>query len=752
MIAIRQYTYILFFFLLASFTSFGQNPKDPTLKPDRSRELFHDYVDAEQKKALQSDGKDDKLFSPSFNEEVNIQITNALINKVNDLQKRIEKDSAMGGQAKVLYIRGLERLLRDLNANWRYRRFVSTYLPEMLVGYENCINLDIKKESIENYIDQLPYDVARPLLDCTAFEKNSGYKTSKNILARKYCEQHPEQTFATLLTTLRQIPDLPFIDSLIIAAGHLYPKQLYDYAAANNILGNRIKKVKDPFVETITKMTASGGSGQLYFPFLDNIVKGKMTLSEIDAVRKDSIQYYKLLVKTHLDYTERLLNKDTAFEFESLNDMMEKKAQQVFVNTINALHEEEAVTRFRIIQSLNAQELYYLAVLSDGIIYTSSFVKGVFPLMMSRAGNRGDSVLKLVMFDRYRKFLKMAAGYNTLSTFLSSFPNQENASDLMRAFVGNLERSVGLEDGVDVADSYASIVETNKPLADEMLQNVNWNYDRNVSRNNKRGIVIYNLLRELFLSADSTKNIDLTKELGIPPVYSIPYSALAGDSGRVIMQVFFYGEKSDMGIFNEFVSIFKNANWKMTSNDKWVSFQSLKGKPVSIYANRALPQENGEDEKAQKELCSYLVRNNIYPTVTIHRGHSYTAPYTIAQMANTSKIVFLGSCGGYYLIHNVLAKAPDAHIIASKQIGKTIINVPFFKLLTEKVRNGSNIDWIPFWKEFKKLANVPEFDDYIPPYKNLGAIFIKAYKIAMGETEPDVVKSGDAQLPGTNNR
>jgi len=458
------------------------------------------------------------------------------------------------------------------------------------------------------------------------------------------------------------------------------------------------------------------------------------------------------LVKTHLDYTERLLNKDTAFEFQSLNDMMEKKAQQVFVNTINALHEEEAVTRFRIIQSLNAQELYYLAVLSDGIIYTSSFVKGVFPLMMSRAGNRGDSVLKLVMFDRYRKFLKMAAGYNTLSTFLSSFPDQENASDLMRAFVGNLERSVGLEDGVDVADSYASIVETNRPLADEMLQNVNWNYDRNVSRNNKRGIVIYNLLRELFLSADSTKNIDLTKELGIPPVYSIPYSSLAGDSGRVIMQVFFYGEKSDMGIFNEFVNIFKNANWRMTSNDKWVSFQSLKGKPVSIYANRALPQENGEDEKAQKELCSYLVRNNIYPTVTIHRGHSYTAPYTIAQMANTSKIVFLGSCGGYYLIHNVLAKAPDAHIIASKQIGKTIINVPFFKLLTEKVRNGSNIDWIPFWKEFKKLANVPEFDDYIPPYKNLGAIFIKAYKIAMGETEPDLVKSGDAQLPGTNNR
>jgi hypothetical protein len=71
--------------------------------------------------------------------------------------------------------------------------------------------LDIKKVSIENYIDQLPYDVARPLLDCTAFEKNSGYKTSKNILVRKYCELHPEQTFAIMLNTLRQIPDLPLL-------------------------------------------------------------------------------------------------------------------------------------------------------------------------------------------------------------------------------------------------------------------------------------------------------------------------------------------------------------------------------------------------------------------------------------------------------------------------------------------------------------------------------------------------------------
>ncbi|TAL40688.1 MAG: hypothetical protein EPN92_14210 [Chitinophagaceae bacterium] len=742
MIAIKQYTLFISLFLFTAAVSFAQ--RDPLLKPERGTVLFQEYVDKEQQRALKSDGKEDKLFTVSDNEEINFFVTNALIKKVNQLQYKIEKDSTIGGQAKVRYVRGLEYILKDLNANWRSKRFAVTSLPAILNAYDVCMEQDKKGLTIENIINNLQYDVGRPVVYSKAFDNNAGYISSRNILIRKYCILYPDQTFLMLKQhySFKENPDIPFVDSLIIMAGYLYPRQLYDYASASNKLSAIIKKIDDPLIQAVLKMATSSGNGQLYFPFLDNIVKGKLTITDIDAVRNDSIQYYKLLVKTHLDYVSRAVNKDTARGFADLEQMLEKKAAEVFVNTINGLHEAPDGVRFRIIQSLNAQELYYLAVLTDGIIYTSSYVRGVYPLMMSRMGNRGDSLLKSVWFDKYRKFIKMAAGYNTLSNFLASFPNKENANDLMRAFVGNLEKSEGLEDGVDVADSYASIEETMKPLSDDMLANVRLNHRRNISQNNKKGIEVYNILEKLFLSADSTKNIDLTKELGIPPVYTVPYSSLANDSGRVIMQVFFYGEKSDMGIFNDFVSMYKNANWKMTANDKWVSFHSIKGRPVSIYANRALPQEGGEDEKAQKELCEYLVKNKIYPTVTIHRGHSYTAPYTIAQMAASSKIVFLGSCGGYHLIHDVLAKAPDAHIIASKQIGRTVINRPFFRILTEKARNGNNIDWIPFWKEFKREANVPEFDDYIPPYKNLGAIFIKAYKIAMGETGSEPVVAG----------
>ena len=155
------------------------------------------------------------------------------------------------------------------------------------------------------------------------------------------------------------------------------------------------------------------------------------------------------------------------FRSRILTSRLEDKARAHFVTVINALHNEKDLqVRFKILQSLTAAELHYLAVSSDGTIYTSSFVRGVYPLMMTKIGNRGDSLLKLIRFDRYRKFIKMAAAFNTLDEFLASFPpskkqgQEDPANTLMRAFVKNLDKTDGLEDGADVADSYASIAES----------------------------------------------------------------------------------------------------------------------------------------------------------------------------------------------------------------------------------------------------------------------------------------------------
>lgn len=751
MTAIVRYLIHTSVFLVLNYLGKGQTPfissvdttnihttKDlQSFKPPKNREIFHDYIDAEQKNILKSVEKSDSQFVFSLNEETNLLVIKSLVNRVDSLQYEIEKDNSLNHQHKVRYLRGIENLLKFFAINSRAKKVRPALLPDIITAYEDCMQKDKEEKTIETIISVLPYEIAYSVVkaDKITFEKNPGYKASQDILVLKYCMLHREET----LITLKDNPDLPFADSLVRMVAKKYPAQLYDYAQANNKLGDIIRNINDDvFIKSIVQM-ANSKSGQQYFPFLDNIVNGRMTIEEIDSVKDDSLEYYKLLVKTQMDYVERAMNKDTAFEFKSLTKRLEGKATDVFINTINGLHEEVAGTRFKIIQPLNAQELYYLAVFSDGTIYTSSFVKGVYPLLMKRINYHGDSLLALMKFDRYRKFIRMTAGYNTLSNFLSTFQKSKKsgeddpANTLMKDFVSGLEKADGLEDGVDVADSYASIAETIRPVANEMLRNIQRNYQRNVSQNNKKGVAIYNILYKLFQSADATNKIDLTKDLGIPPVYEVPYESLVNDSGRIVIQVFFYSDKKVQGIFRGFVDIFNNANWKITGNDQWVCITSVKGKPVSIYANKALPEENGEDEIAQKALGDYLEENNLYPTITIHRGHSYTAPYTIAQMSPASKIVFLGSCGGYQIIHDVLEKAPDAHIISTKQIADAPVNLPFFLLLTNKIRNGNNIDWIPFWKELDKMITAKIFEDYIPPYKNLGAIFIKAYKKAMGE-------------------
>lgn len=721
---------ILLTSLLCLVTSavFAQTSVNTTndCKPPISRRLWHDNVDKAQVAALKAG------MARGENDDVVHFVNHAMLQQIDALQCKIDKDN-MGEQRKIGYLRGLDRMLRKAISDFKTKDFTPSNLPVLLNVFDAAIQQDKQMLSIASLVDKQEYEVSNMLLLSEAFTGNPGLVEVKNRIVLKFANLYPEKVFATL----RDNPEVPFRDSLIKIAGYKHPRQLYDYAAADNKLGYAIRSIDDPFIRTVSKM-AKSTSGQLYFPFLDNLLKGRQTLEEIDAVKDDPVKYYKLLVKTKLDYVQRQLEGEKVLEMKALSAMLMNKAVDNFIKPINDLHDLENLSvRFAALNPLTAEELYYLVIAGERDLYTSSYVKGVYPRMMQKIGNRGDSLLMSVGFDHFKKFIKMAAGYNMLQNFLSSFPEQDKAQVLMTAFVNNLDKSEGLEDGVDVADSYASITETMKPVADQMLLNVKRNYQEAARNNNKRGMVMYDLLYKLFQSStDST--INLSQEFNIPPVYGVNYKSLAGgsDTGRVVIQVFFYGDKDGRGNYANFVPQFSSDLWRRAETKQWISFTSTKGKPIMIFANKPLDEASGEVDRAQADLCSYLSEKELNPTVVIHRGHSYYAPYTIEQLAPTAKVVFLGSCGGYHLIHDVLARAEDAHIIASKQIGKQIINQPLIDMMMENLRMGKNIDWIPFWRDFeKRFKSVEGFGDYIPPHKNLGAIFIKAYKNAMGGSE-----------------
>jgi hypothetical protein len=700
------------------------------------RMLFHDMIDNQQKLLLD---KNDSL-KLSNDETINLQVADVLLRQVDELQEKIELDSTLTSQEKVKSLKGIETMLKGYNRLKGGKDYPVSMAPAMLDALKECLILDRNGKSIEPVIAKNDYGVGKILLECFTFPENPGVRASRTILTRKYLEANPDE----ILPELNKNPNLPFTNQFIQIAAHRDIRKLYDYAAAHNTLGNKIRNHPDSLVRMIGRI-ASSRSGQLYFPFLDNLMRNKITIEDIDKVKNNDFEYYRLMVRTKIEYAKRQLPpfNDSVMGIQALTDRMSSKAKQFFIREINALHvEENEKVRFKRIEGLTPQELYYLIVLGEDEMYTSSYL-GVYKRIFERMTvPRSDSLLLSVNGDYFRKFLKMSAGYNTLNDFLSKMDTQ-NIATTMKAFVIHLENTKGLEEAVDVADSYSSIMDKNPKLARFILHEVKTNLETNVANSNKRGIVIYNLLNLLFQSADTTNKVDLSKELGISSIYGQDYQSLTDDSGRVIQQVFFYGDedKDGQNSYANFMKMFTNKKeWDVQSNDEWTTITSLKGKPVLIFANKPLLGEDDPDAKAQAKLNEYLAEKKMQPTIVIHRGHSYHLPYTLKQLAPTAKIVVLGSCGGYNNLNEVLKVCEEAHIISTKQVGTKTVNEPILQAINNDLVAGQNIDWITLWRSlgsrFTDSAAQEKFDDYIPPYKNLGAIFIKAYRKSMeGEVE-----------------
>lgn len=582
-----------------------------------------------------------------------------------------------------------------------------------------------EKNQIEPVIVNNDFAVGNILVKCFAFQKNAGVEESQEVLLLKNIKEHPQK----ILPLLRANPDASFADSLLKVVSRTQQEDIYTYAqSTNTALGRRIQNLDDPLIRTIAKLAVSN-EGRMYFPFLDNLYKGKITTEEIDRSRADPFKYYRLLVNTEIEYTNRVRIRDTPMAMVALTGMLKQKAVEEFINIINGLHEQPDIIRMKKVETLNPQELYYLCVMGEVEIYTSSYLK-VYQRIFQRMKNaNSDSLLISVGFDRFKKFIKMAANYNTLDDFLKRM-DKGNAEILMRSFAGGLEKTGSLEDAVDVADSYGSI--SDNSLRQLILEEVQANLTQQNKDEYKRGITIYDLLNSIFLSMDSTKKIDISAKFGIPPIYSVKNKALRDSSGRIIIQQFFYGDKDGASIFNIFKSAFSNASWKVVNKPEWIEVSSAKGVPITIYANKPLDEEEGLDEKAQANLDDYLREKELSPTIVIHRGHSYHVSSTIEQLFPSSKVVLLGSCGGYQNVNRVLSICPYAHIIASKQVGSGTVNGPMIMNITETLRLGKDLNWPQMWKNLgKKLKDNDLFEDYVPPYKNLGALFIMAYNKLM---------------------
>lgn len=729
------------FGLAGFFAFFLAMAQPPEFKPDISRALFHTRLDESQQYLLSADGRADQQLNIYREEELNLQLTYNATTRIDQWQMGIEQSTTIPHQEKLRQLRAMTELLRrytDLmkKEGGKNKLLQWSSFPSLLDAYDEAVILNERKEAITQSLVPLPYQVGLLLTNSFAFAENTHLAESRQYLLLKYLAEHPNE----ILAQLEIYPNYtyPFADSLLIVQAYRNPEKLITYAQASRTeLSKKIRAVDHPLVKLISELSTDN-QGQMYMPFLHQITSGTLSKAQIAAAVKDSLAYYSLLVKTAVENAGLLQKKVPVASVDIAAGMLKRKTLEVYVNTINGLHDSPAPVRFKKIQLLTPEELYYLIVMNETEIYTSSYIyvyNRIFELLPAKSS---DSILQLVNYDKYKKFLTMASNYNTLDNFLGRM-SVESATTLMTAFVNNLDKGSGqddIEDAVDVANAYAAIADSS--MRKLMYTQVLANLEMATANNQKKAMTIYRLEKLIMESSDGGEKVNLTDSLGIQPIYSVKNDYLKDEQGRIVMQMYFYGDGAGKGSFNTLMGLMGDKNqWTVSSTPQWIQWTSI-GTPVPfvLFANRALDEEQDLDEKAQYALIDWMGENNYKPSLTVHRGHSYYLKYTIEKMLPSSKVVVLGSCGAYHNLADVLEISPEAYIIASKQVGYGVINIQLFMYLINELKRGKDVAWPAMMEDVAK--NVGEgrksdFEDYIFPHRNLGAIFIKAYRKAMEE-------------------
>ncbi|HZI02039.1 MAG TPA: hypothetical protein VEX63_12890, partial [Flavisolibacter sp.] len=126
----------------------AQKPSDKGCKPDIRRARWHDLIDKEQRNLLRADGKADQIFEGSTDDDINYMVTQALTQRVDALQCRVETDTAIAHQKKVSYLSGIENTLKKFTTQYKSKRLNASQFTTLLINFEVALNKDIAGSSI----------------------------------------------------------------------------------------------------------------------------------------------------------------------------------------------------------------------------------------------------------------------------------------------------------------------------------------------------------------------------------------------------------------------------------------------------------------------------------------------------------------------------------------------------------------------------------------------------------------------------
>ncbi len=512
-----------------------------------------------------------------------------------------------------------------------------------------------------------------------------------------------------VLNKFKNLAFTPLGSEVITNLAKIDPASIKQYLGSNHLIERSLKSNRDSVVQLIIQLYQMYGVQSKSYALIDLIWHKKLTFQQAENITKNEALFYKTLIDLRK-------NKSILASYT-----VEKEIETIAMSRvveINLRHDDSEPFRFAPINNDNAYEIYTSIVYSAEEVFTSSFLGMYKRLNEKRKELSGYAFLEQLNFNKFRVFLKQCAGYNKIDDFLLTMnDSQQNA--LITMFVSGLYQYGGdLGPAVDVADTYGSL--ENEKVKAIFVKTIKRELRKCIQDQNEHGTKIYGLLFKL--TGGDPNEYTSNYVFNIPALDRV-YSSDLFKNDIHIQQHFFFDDEDGETAFNHWLGLYPVSLYKKEDKGNYVLISSVSGKKMLIYANK--PHTEIEGREDLKKLFEETGR---FPDLIVHRGHSYYIENTLENMNHSNKVAILGSCGGYQNISKAMDNAMDVQIVSTKQVGTLVVNSTLIQEITETIRLGKDLVWLDIWKQIGvKLQNNAQFKDYIPPYKNLGAKFIKAY-------------------------
>lgn len=665
------------------------------------------YIEVEQRRIDSIDGRIDGGINLSRSDDQRPQYKYTYFKYADSLQKKINESSVLYPYQKKNLLYGLAMTLSEVTGRTYEMPQYYNKLLENAFGIVRAMEIG---------------DVHSFLLTDPLFSIKNIYFYKYDKCAKDFLIQSTNTFPNEVLKVFHKFQERPYKDTVVEVCAIVAPNVAKNYLIGATGIRDILRSNTNPYVMGMRGFFAEFNILSKGMVIVDDIVEGNITIEEANLISQDKRKFLRKMIK--------IRNSNYVQATYSLDDELHNTSLE-YVRTINELHNEaDPKIRFAAIDDFNWEELYTLLVYSEEEIFTSSF-NGVFERLIYRINQdkiTGDKMLEKLKYNRFHTFIKICANYGKLSDFLNTMP-KDKSRELIAKFTSNLEKSGGdLRSAIHVANAYSSITDT--VLVAYMRSNISKENERVNTGNIRGGIVIYGLLKSLFVNPkqkDSSWYSSIASKYNLQSIDRLTKENLFGRDKTHRQIHFFYDDEDGDASFSSFITTFTNPNYRITRKKDIVIIESIKGAKIKIYANHPKSEYDG-----QAELIDTINKVGKDIQMMVHRGHSYYAMNTIDQIPASTDMVFLGSCGSYNNLHEVLLRSNNVHIISAKQIGTMVVNNPLLFNISESVREGKDIYWVDIWKKTESQIKLnkyamDKFKDYVSPDKNLGAIFLQAY-------------------------